>query len=67
MAANQSRVLNAFAGGNRVNHLITRHVVCMGFAELAKEVNGITCFAPLETEAVDVLTRDKRAVNTKDW
>ena len=67
MAANQSRVLNAFVDGNRANHLINRHVVCMGLAELAKEVNGITCFAPLDTEAEDVLTRDKRAVNSESW
>ena len=37
----------------------------MRLAERAKEVNGITCFAPLDTEAVDVLTRDKRAANSK--
>jgi hypothetical protein len=68
MAANQSRVLNAFVGGNNVQHLITRHVVWITLAERAKEVNGIvTCFAPLDTEAVDVLTPDKRAVNSKGW
>jgi hypothetical protein len=65
MLANQFGAVTAFVGGNNVQHLITRHVVWITLAERAKEVNGITCFAPLDTEAVDVLTRDKRAANSK--
>jgi hypothetical protein len=47
MLANQFRAVIAFFGGNRAQHLITRHVVRIRLAERAKEVNGIKCFAPL--------------------